>query len=164
MKVQDPISWGAFMQNSRRRTAFVAALVEDDTECIDNSSPDECAEEATTQEDVKRTAARRRRRLRILWQEAAEVHESVTYLPTQIEPDSDEERFARVPQSVRRPRQRWALDVREVRAVTQVFRQLVGRVGPVDPQGDVPRAIKHQHWSAVCVLLMWAAACGDRAT
>ena len=33
---------------------------------------------------------------------------------------------------------------------------------PVDHQGDVPRAIRHQHWSVVFVPLMWAAVCGDR--
>ena len=32
----------------------------------------------------------------------------------------------------------------------------------MDPRGDVPRAIRHQHWSVVFVPLMWAAACGDR--
>ena len=82
--------------------------------------------------------------------------------PTQIEPDSHEERSARVRQAVRHPWHGLAPDVREVRAVIQVFRQLVRRVGPVDLEGDVPRAIRHQHWSVVFVPLVWAAACGDR--
>ena len=131
-----------------RRGRF-AALVEDDTESVDNHSR---AEEEATQE----IPARRRRRLRILWQEPAEV-ERVTCAPTQVEPDSHEELLARVQQAVGHPWHRLAPDVREVRAAIQVFRQLVRRVGPMDP-----RAIRHQHWSVVFVPLMWAAACCDR--
>ena len=86
----------------------------------------------------------------------------MTCAPTQAEPDSHEERLARVRQLVRQPRQRMAPGLREVRAATQVFRHLAERVGPVDPQGEIPRAIRRQHWSAVYVPLMWAAACGDR--
>ena len=102
-----------------RRGRF-AALAEDDTESVDNHSR---AEEEATQE----IPARRRRRLRILWQEPAEV-ERVACAPTQIEPDSHEERLARVRQAVGHPWQRLAPDVREVRAAIQVFRQLVGWV------------------------------------
>ena len=101
---------------------------------------------------------RRRRRLRITWQD----REPTTCAPTQVEPDSHEERLARVRQLVRQPRQRMPPGLREVRAATQVFRHFAERVGPVDPQGEVPRAIRRQHWSAVYVPLMWAAACGDR--
>ena len=78
----------------------------------------------------------------------------------QVEPDSHEERLARVRQLVRQPRQRMAPGLREVQAATQVFRHLAERVGAVDPQGEIPHAIRRQHWSAVHVPLMWAAACG----
>ena len=90
-----------------RRGRF-AALAEDDTKSVDNHSR---AEEEATQE----IPTRRRRRLRILWQEPAEV-ERVTCAPTQIEPDSHEERLALVQQAVGHPWQRLAPDVREVRA------------------------------------------------
>ena len=60
-----------------RRGRF-AALADDDTE-----------------EATQEIPARQRRRLRILWQEPAEV-ERVTCAPTQIEPDSHEEHLARV--------------------------------------------------------------------
>ena len=56
--------------------------------------------------------------------------------PTQVEPDSHEERLARVRQLVRQPRQRMAPGLREVQAATQVFRHLAERVGwirKVDP-------------------------------
>ena len=35
-------------------------------------------------------------------------------------------------------------------------------MGPVDFEGEIPRAIRRQQWSAVYVPLMWAAASGDR--
>ena len=137
-----------------RRGRF-AALAGDDTESVDNHSPHLCAEEATQEvgcqeipdgEDVRASCGRRPSR----WTSVSRAHPPKSSWT------------ARVRQAVRHPWQRSAPDVREVRAVIQVFRQLVGRVVPVDPQDDVPRAIRHQHWSAVFVPLMWAAACGDR--
>ena len=77
-----------------------AAFVEDDTESIANNSLDECAEEATTQEVPGVTTPQ---------QDGEDVyasrgvHEPVTCAPTQIEPDSHEERLARVQQLVRHP-------------------------------------------------------------
>ena len=124
MRCQDPIFFGGRF----------AALAEDDTESVDNHEPDRCAEEVTQEGGCQGIPARRRRRLRIFWQEA-------------IEADERDERFARIRQAVRHPWHGLAQDVREVRAVIQVFRQLVRRVGPVDLEGDVPRAIRHQHWS-----------------
>ena len=72
--------------NLLRRGRF-AVLADNDTESVDIQSHAEA--EATL--DVP---TRRRRRLRILWQEPAEV-ERVPCAPTQIEPDS-QERSARV--------------------------------------------------------------------
>ena len=43
--------------------------------------------------------------------------------------------------------------LREVQAATQVFRHLADGVGAVDPQGEIPRAIRRQHWSAVYACL-----------
>ena len=139
MKVQDP-TWGTHRQNRLRSCGRFAALATDDTESIGNSS-DDCAVESTT--GCREFLPRRRRRLRITWQE----REPTTCAPAQVEPDSHEERLARVRQLVRTPRLRMAPGLREVRAATQVFRHLAERVGPVDPQGEVPRAIRRQHWS-----------------
>ena len=49
-----------------------------------------------------------------------------------------------------------------MKSVRPLFRNLCERVGPVDFEGEIPRAIRRQQWSAVYVPLMWAAASGDR--
>ena len=66
-----------------------AALATDDTESIGNNS-DDCAVEATT--GCREFLLRRRRRLPITWQD----REPTTCAPTQVEPDSHQERLARV--------------------------------------------------------------------
>ena len=87
----------------------------------------------------------------------------VTQMATEVESDSHEERVARVRQLMRRPiHQRELPGMREVRAAMRLFRNLGERVGPVDFDGEIPRAIRRQQWSAVYVPLMWAAASGDR--
>ena len=112
--------------NLLRRGRF-AALAEDDTESVDNHQPDRCAEEVTQEAGCQGIPARRRRSLWILWQEA-EADERVTRCaPTQIEPDRHDERLARVRQADTHGSE-WAPDVREVRAVIQVF-SAVGREG-----------------------------------
>ena len=70
-----------------RRGRF-AALATNDTESVGNNS-DDCAVEATTA--CREFLPRRRRRLRITWQD----REPTTCPPTQVEPDSHEERLAR---------------------------------------------------------------------
>ena len=82
--------------NLLRRGRF-AALAEDDTESVDNHEPDGCPEEVTQEGGRQGIPTRRRRRLRIFWQEAVEADERVMKCgPTQIEPDSYDERLARV--------------------------------------------------------------------
>ena len=124
-----------------------AALATDDTESIGHNS-DDCAVEVTT--GCREFLPRRRRRLRITWQD----REPTTCAPTQVEPDSHEERLARVRQLVRQPRQRMAPGFRQRHRYSVIL-----------PKEWVPwirKAIRRQHWSAVFVPLMWAAACGDR--
>ena len=59
-------------------------------------------------------------------------------------------------------RHRMVPGLREVHAAAQVVRNLAHRTGPVDPDGDIPRTIRRQQWSAFNVPLVWAAASGDQ--
>ena len=52
--------------------------------------------------------------------------------------------------------------LREVHAAAQVVRNLAHRTDPVDPDGNIPRTIRRQQWSAFNVPLTWATASGDQ--
>ena len=69
--------------------------------------------------------------------------------------DSHEERFARVRQTIQHER-------RQIAAVEQFIRTVVERVGPINPEMDIPRRLRRQQWSALNVPLMWSAAEGNR--
>jgi hypothetical protein len=47
---------------------------------------------------------------------------------------------------------------REVMEAANVLHNLADRIGHVPVEGDVPRAVLRQRWSALNVPLMWAAA------
>ena len=69
--------------------------------------------------------------------------------------DSHEERFARVRQTIQHE---W----RQIAAVEQFIRTVVERVGPINPEMDIPRRLRRLQWSALNVPLMWSAAEGNR--
>ena len=51
--------------------------------------------------------------------------------------------------------------MRETRVVWGLIRDLARRIGVVQPEEPIPRAIRQQRWSPLNVPLMWAAAGGD---
>ena len=55
----------------------------------------------------------------------------------------------------------WVL---ETRVAWGLIRDLARRIGVVQPEDPIPRAIRQQRWSSINVPLMWAAAGGDETT
>ena len=72
---------------------------------------------------------------------------------SQVVPDSHDRRFRHVRQAMQCER-------RDVRSAAESIRLLAERVGPVHTE-DIPMEIRRHQWSALNVLLLWAAAEGS---
>ena len=76
-------------------------------------------------------------------------------------PDSREDRLARVSMSCKKRRAN--IQQRQLLVAEEFIRSVVSHVGPLRrSQGEIPRSLRRQQWSALNVPLMWAAAEGDR--
>ena len=75
---------------------------------------------------------------------ATDNHDEQSVLEQESAADSHEERFARVRQTIQHER-------RQIAAVEQFIRTVVERVGPINPEMDIPRRLRRQQWSVLNV-------------
>ena len=88
------------------------------------------------------------------------VYQSQTEPTVPDVPDSHDERLQRVREAIWQESHNMP---REVRRARDMVMRLVERVGHVDlSAGVIPGEIRRQQWSFLNILLMWAAATGDR--